>query len=87
MLAKSEIKCPGCEFKNKVQFKKPGFGENAIVRTTCATCESDLLARFTRPKGKDKAPPGTLAVMVRIMKPSKLLIEMKKEEAEFKQPD
>ena len=83
MWASSEVKCPGCKFKNTItKFKPPSLFEPSVVQIRCTTCQSDILFKFVKPKkSKDRTQ---MAVFSKILKPSELLTEMLREDEEFK---
>lgn len=72
--------CPGCKFKTLVGFKKPDYWTPRVVSYVCDTCESSLMVRIAVPKG---AARGAGQANVRMVTPSKKLLDMLREEAEF----
>lgn len=83
MLATSEVPCPGCKLKTKIAYRPPRLLEPAIVPFTCQDCESDCLAKVMKPKSVEKLAPGSVTILTKITRPSKLLIDMLHEEQQL----
>lgn len=83
MWCSGELECPGCKFKTQIpKFRPPKLFEPTIVDFTCATCGSKVRARLEKPKmEKDRT---RMRVATKMMQPSALLVEMLKEDEEFK---
>lgn len=78
------IKCPGCEIKTKVKILKPGFMDKRIAYFICEGCESGITAIISKSKPGPDIPKNEVEIKVRVSQPSPLLVEMLKEEQEFK---
>lgn len=82
MRVTAKIQCPGCQIKTDCKFKNPSLLEATIFSYDCSGCESTVMVRAEKPKGFENAPKGQIRVRPKVTKPSKLLLDMLREEAE-----
>lgn len=80
--ATTEAMCPGCKMKTKIKFRVPGHLETAVMRFKCSGCESELMFKTKKPQKSLGVPEGQFHAGIKILTESKLLIDMKREEAE-----
>jgi hypothetical protein len=75
------VKCTGCEFTSRIMIKPPGLFQNRISMFDCPCCKSEILARISKATGKG-VKPGIVNIGTKITRPSPMLLEMWKQEAE-----
>jgi DNA-directed RNA polymerase subunit RPC12/RpoP len=85
MKVNSDIKCPGCGFASKFEFKRPSVVQPTLFSAQCDACKSDLLVKATRPQSsKHPGKENQCFIQIKITRPSAVLIAMMNEEANLK---